>query len=191
MFFHLEAFHDNAKQFCEIISKLNFVDNTFGQEVKNFNHKPPELADALSHILGRPLEHREDSGSYRKPFTFIHFENWTPKSAFAAAIALEDTRFFTYRHIEKNIYNVLQINEENFNMEEFVSANAENFDNWEVIANINLKQGDLVVFQPWLWHSFEESKLIQIFHFNRKEQSIIEVPENFEAPSNIEPPTKL
>jgi hypothetical protein len=188
MFFHLEAFHDNAKQFCEIISKLNFVESTFGQEVKNFNHKPDELAEAISYILGRPLQHSENSGLYRKPFPFIHFENWTPQSAFAAAIALEDTVFYTYKHKELGIYNVLQMAEKAKEMDKFIEENSQNFDNWETIATINLKQGDLIVLQPWVWHSFEEDKLIQVFHFNRKEQSIIEVPESFESPSNIEPP---
>jgi hypothetical protein len=189
MFFHLEAFHDNAKQFCEIISKLNFVDSTFGQEVKNFNHKPDELAEALSYILGRPLQHSENSGLYRKPFPFVHFENWTPQSAFAAAIALEDTHFYTYRHKETSVYNVLQMPDQNLNMEKFIEENSQNFDNWEVIADINFKQGDLVVFQPWVWHSFEEEKLIQLFHFNRFEKPIIEVPEDFATPSSIVPPT--
>jgi hypothetical protein len=188
MFFHLEAFHDNAKQFCDIISKLNFVDNTFGQEVKNFNHKPDELAEALSHILGRPLEHGENSGVYRKPFPFIHFENWTPVSAFSAAIALEDTTFFTYRHKESQIYNVLQMAEKNIDMDKFIEENSQDFDKWDVIGQINMKQGDLVVMHPWTWHSFDENNLIQVFHFNRKQSSIIEVPETFESPSNIEPP---
>jgi hypothetical protein len=188
MFFHLEAFHDNAKQFCEIISKLNFVDNTFGQEVKNFNHKPDELADAISHILGRPLEHSEESGVYRKPFGFIHFENWTPQSAFAAAIALEDTVFYTYRHKETQVYNVLQMPDKNLDMDKFIKDNSQNFDNWDKIATINLMQGDLVVLQPWVWHSFEENKLIQVFHFNRKDKPLIEVPEDLATPSSIQPP---
>ena len=188
MFFHLEVFHDNAKQFCEIISKLNFVDNTFGQEVKNFNHKPDELAQALSHILGRPLEHSENSGVYRKPFPFVHFENWNPKSAFVAAIALEDTTFNTYRHKELNVYNVLQMPTQDFDITKFIEDNSQDFEKWEIIADINLKQGDLIVLQPWLWHSFEEGKLIQVFHFLRKEQSIIEVPESYETPNGIDPP---
>jgi len=188
MFFHLEAFHDNAKQFCEIISKLNFANETFGEEVKNFNHKPDELAQALSHILGRPLEHAEHSGTYRKPFPFIHFENWTPQSAFAAAIALDDTTFYTYKHKETGVYNVLQMAEQKIDMDKFIEDNSQDFDKWEPIATINLKQGDLVVLQPWVWHSFEEGKLIQVFHFNRKEKSVIEVPESFETPDGIQTP---
>ena len=188
MFFHLEAFHDNAKQFCEIISKLNFVDNTFGQEVKNFNHKPEELAQALSHILGRQLIHAEESGVYRKPLPFIHFENWNPQSAFNAAIALEDTKFFTYRHKETNVYNVLQMPDKNLDMDQFITDNSQNFDNWEVIADINLKQGDMVVFQPWIWHSFQEGNLIQVFSFNRNDKPLIEVPESYETPDGIVPP---
>lgn len=140
-----------------VISNLEFKDATYGKEVENFRHLPPGIEDHISKAIGTKIIVANNSGSFRKPSPALHFESFNEKMHLILAVALEETSFNTYEH-KSGISNAIQIND----MQEFVKTELKS-ERWKQIAKIVLKPNDFVVFNPWMWHSFDE-KLIQIFY---------------------------
>lgn len=161
MFIHIENFYQNAKQLFDIISNLDFKDNVHGLEIKDFNMIPQDLHKSFSEIVGFKVTLTSDSGKFRKPNSTIHFEDFNEKSAFLGIVALEDTKIKTYRHKETNSTNVFSL--QGTNVQEFITNNCFDESKWDVIADINLSAGSLMLIRPWLWHGLH-NKVVKVFY---------------------------
>lgn len=165
MFTYVENFYSNANQIHEIVSKLDYKQETFGLQIKDFYLVPQGIEEGFSQILGKKMTLGEKSGAFRKPYEFIHFENFNPKSVYLAIIALSDIKFYTYKHKEKNYYQVTDLKE---NLEEFIVKNCNTKHLWDVTCQINMSAGDMVLVKPWCWHSLD-SGLVNIFYLETEE----------------------
>ena len=186
MFLHIENFHHNVDQFSTIISQLQFELSTFGHEVKNFNHNPPEVIQTLEKIVGLELEYGDGSGVFRRPHEFIHYENFGPNSVYTAFVALEDNNFKIFQHKETNANFILEINT---NIEEFIKNNCFDADKWNVVADINFKKGNLILIQPFQFHKLQ-NKLVQVFYIEKK-QALKENEIKNELINSVETPQKV
>lgn len=157
---HVENFYQNAQEIFDIASKLQYKREIFGLEIKDFYLVPQGIDDALSDIIGKKIQLSPTSGLFRRPLPFIHFENFTDKSVYVGIVALEDTKFRTYRHKELDTYDVFKITDD---VEKWIKDNCFDETKWQIISEITLKAGNLILTKPWDWHSLEENKLVNVF----------------------------
>jgi hypothetical protein len=164
MFIHIENFYEKANNLYEIICKLDFKENLYGDEIKNFNMIPQGIETGFSNILNQKVVVSKDSGIFRKSYPPIHFENFNTNSIYVGIIALEDTKFTIYKHKNTKSTAVISITE---NLNEFIKENCFDKEKWDIVADINLYQSNLLLFKPWLWHGLD-SKLIKVFYLERE-----------------------
>ena len=163
MFTHIEKFYEKPNELFEIISKLDFKENLYGEEIKDFNMISQGIENAFSQIVGHPISLTKDSGKFRKPYPPIHFENFNQNSVFVGFVALEDTNLKTYKHKETGFTNVFPITDD---LNTFIKDNCFNPEKWDVVADINLMAGNLFLIKPWIWHSLD-NKLIKVFYLEK------------------------
>jgi hypothetical protein len=143
-----------------ITSSLRFVEKEHGFEIHDFNHIIPGLEPIFSKILADNIIIDQDlSGIFRKPNLRIHFEGFDDTSEWIFAIALEETIFNLYHHLENGPLS--DINSKHA-IEDF-TFNYNNLLEWNCYSNIILKPNQCVIFRPWLFHSFSHEKLIQLY----------------------------
>jgi len=181
----IENFYSNSNQIYDIVSKLDYKQQTFGFEIKDFYLIPQEIDKVFSQIINKDITFGKKSGCFRKPYEFIHFENFEPKSFFLAIVALTDTKFYTYRHKEKNYSQVIQLQE---NLEEFISKNCNNKSAWDITCQVNMSPGDMVLVKPWLWHSIDPG-IVNVFYLETTDQGTVIKTESSNL--TIENKTKL
>ena len=51
-------------------------------------------------------------------------------------------------------------------MEEFLLNNSNH--KWSETNKLNIRKNQFALIRPWLWHSLEENKLVQVFLLNQK-----------------------
>jgi hypothetical protein len=168
MVIFIENFYSNANQIYDIVSKLDYKQETFGLEIKDFYLVPQGIDNGFSQIVNKNISLGKKSGCFRKPYEFIHFENFEPKSYFLAIVALTDTKFYTYRHKEKSYSQVIQLQE---NLEEFISKNCNNKSAWDITCQVNMSPGDMVLVKPWLWHSIDPG-IVNVFYLEITDQVV-------------------
>lgn len=144
-----------GKEHADFISNatydLQYVDKEFGKEIENFNMLPPDANKMFSDILGSNIEVSEESGFFRKPQGFIHFEPFESLNEWIFVTALQDSIFNVYEH-QSGAKNALDNYKHNYR----------NLFEWDHKINFQLSPGDGVLFRPWLFHSFDTGQ-IQIF----------------------------
>jgi hypothetical protein len=99
----------------------------------------------------------EQSGIFRFPEIFIHFEGFDATNEWVFAVALQQSTFNVFEHKDGAV-NALQSHEFNYR----------NLFEWDLKVNHVLDPGQGVLFRPWLFHSFN-SGLIQTFRLKEKE----------------------
>ena len=159
MHLFVENFY-NTKQLYEVVKDLQFKDNIYGEEILDFNLIPEKLHEVFSELLNQKVKITDKSGIIRKSFPTIHFESFIPESVWTAFVALEKTNFKSYKHKETGISYVTQVKED---LQEFVKNNCFQPDNWNVTADINMSEGDLLLVKPWVWHSLSKN-LVKVFY---------------------------
>lgn len=163
MFIHIEKFYEKPNELFDIISKLDFKENLYGDEIKDFNMISQGIEDAFSAILNQKVAVTKDSGKFRKPYAPIHFENFNENSLYTAIVALEDTNIKTYKHKETGYTNVFPITED---LNTFIKDNCFQPEKWDVVADINLHAGNMILLRPWVWHGLD-NKLIKVFYLEK------------------------
>jgi hypothetical protein len=165
MIVQVEDFYKNSQNILSVVKPLNFKDSIYGHEIPEFFMIPEGIDQGFSAITNISVKLRENSGLFRIPYPTIHFENFDQKSLFIGIVALEDTVFRTHRHRETQSHAVTDIVK---NLQQFIKENCFDKEKWDIIAEINLKAGGLILVKPWLWHSLEE-KLVKIFYLEFSE----------------------
>jgi hypothetical protein len=155
----IDGFYNNEEVYrlSNIIGSLKFENTDFGKEIQNFNLTPEHADDLFSNTLKIPVEmNEEQSGVFRYPQMFIHFEGFDSTDEWVYAIAIEPSTFNIFHHKSgaKNAIDGYQFNYRNL------------FE-WDLMVNYLLEPGQGVLFRPWLFHSFD-SGLIQVFRLKDK-----------------------
>jgi len=163
---HCDSLYNDIDQISGLITSLEFVDCLYGQEIEDFYYIPQGLSEMFSDILKEEVEVQHDTGTFRKPNTLIHFDNFYEHSLWSCIVALEDTQLKTYTHINgsKSFWDI----PENTNKDAFFAENCMNLDKWAEESSINIRKNDFVFVRPWLWKSLEQDKIVQTFMLNVK-----------------------
>jgi hypothetical protein len=150
---------EQAQNLCSSVYNLNYVENDLGKEIQNFNLVPPDSDELFSKVLNMNLKVDQDnSGSFRLPKGFIHFEGFESDNEWIFAVALQECTFNLFEH--KSGIN---------NATEEYRLNYLNLFDWDLMVNYVLKPGQGIMFRPWLFHSFD-SGLIQLFRLTENEK---------------------
>jgi len=119
---------------------MEYEDNLYGAEIKDFNFLPQGLDQQFQNYLGHPVEVQPNTGIFRKPNALTVLQPVYQHCLWVVIVALEDTVLKLYDKTE----------------EEFTEIN-----------KLNIKKNNFVFIRPWLWHSLEENKLVQVFLLNQ------------------------
>lgn len=150
----IDGFYSNeqAQQLSSIINSLPLVQNEFGKEVDNFNMIPADADNLFSSVLNKGVKLNEDqSGVFRRPDLFIHFEGFESPQEWMFVVAIEKSTFNIFEH-QTGAKSALDNHQFNYR----------NLFEWDLTVNHLLEPGQGVFFRPWLFHAFD-CGLIQTF----------------------------
>lgn len=149
---------NDAENLCAITNNLQYVDHEFGQQIEQFNMVPENANELFSNILNTKIEVDEDnSGVFRKPVTWIHFEPFDGPNEWLFFCALTETTLNIFEHQSGA---TTALDEYKFNYK--------NLFEWDLQIDFVLKPGQGILFRPWLFHSFNGG-LIQMFKLREVE----------------------
>jgi len=136
------------------IGNLSYKQFEFGKEIEDFNLVPAGSDELFSNILGKTIKIDPESGIFRIPDFFIHFESFTSSNDWLFVVALESSTFNIYEH-QSGAKTAL----------DGYKFNYQNLFEWDLTVNHLLEPGQGIFFRPWLFHSFDKG-LIQMFRLN-------------------------
>lgn len=153
-FFKLE----DARRLSHIVFDLQYQETEFGEQIPNFNMIPENANEMFSNILNTKISvNEEQSGVFRRPVNFIHFEGFESQNEWIFVCALQQSTFNVFEH-QSGVVNALQDYKFNYR----------NLFEWDLKINYILSPGQGVLFRPWLFHSFDKG-LIQLFRLKEHE----------------------
>lgn len=163
---HCDSLYNDMDQVSTLITSLEFTDCLYGQEVEDFYYIPAGLSEMFSDILKESVEVQYDTGTFRKPNSLIHFDNFYEHSLWSCIVALEDTQLKTYTHVNgsKSFWDI----PEGADKDTFFTENCMDISKWNIESVINIRKNDFVFIRPWLWKSLEQEKTVQTFMLNVK-----------------------
>ena len=156
----VDGFYTNqqATQLWNTVYDLPFIQQEFGKQIDQFNMIADDADNMFSGILNSHMAVvHEQSGIFRLPQRFIHFEEFTDTNEWIFAVALQPSVFDIFEH-SSGAKTAL----------DDYKFNYRNLFEWEHKINYQLDPGCGVLFRPWLFHSFD-SGMLQIFRLREKE----------------------
>jgi hypothetical protein len=147
---------DEANRLASSVYGLSYSDMEFGKEIENFSLVPPDADAIFSKVLNMKLTVDQESGTFRIPKRFIHFESFESLNDWIFVVALQESTFNIFEH-KTGILDA----------RESYKLGYMNLFEWDLTVNYILKPGQGIMFRPWLFHSFD-SGLIQTFKLNEK-----------------------
>lgn len=158
------SLYSDIDSLCSLISSMDYEDNFFGAEIKNFNFIPQDINNRFREFLNHPVEIQPDTGTFRKPNFIIHCEPFYQHCLWTSIVALEDTQITIWEQAKvKSFFDVPQEN-----LEQFMINNCLDHHKWTSIHQLNMKKNDFIFIRPWMWYSMEKNKLIQVFLLNQQ-----------------------
>ena len=151
---------EQAKSLTAAIFNLTYVESDLGKQIEHFNLVPPDANKQFSEILNTTIEVDEESGVFRLPANFIHFEEFDALNEWVFAVALQKSTFNVFEHLS-GVQNAVQ---------GYKNINYRNLFEWDHRINYLLNPGDGILFRPWLFHSFDQG-LVQIFRLKEKDDN--------------------
>ena len=142
---------EDATNLSYVVGNLRYQNFDYGAEIDNFNVVAEDADELFSTVLGKNITVDKQSGIFRLPEHFIHFEGFDATNEWLFVVALENSTFNIYEH-KTGIKTAL----EGYNF------NYRNLFEWDLTVNYLLEPGQGVFFRPWLFHSFDMG-LIQVF----------------------------
>jgi len=144
---------EEARRITAVIDALpHFKQFDFGTELVDFNMVPVDADQLFSKTLNMSVTViKENSGIFRRPEHFIHFEPFDTLKEWIFVVALDRTIFNIYEH-QSGSNNALQ----------GFKFNYRNLFEWNLTVDYQLGPSQGIFFRPWLFHSFT-SGLIQVF----------------------------
>ena len=145
-----------AKELTSIVYDLQYTANDFGRQIDNFNLIPQDANVLFKNALNMNVQVDEESGVFRIPKSFVHFEEFSSPNDWMFAVALQQSTFDIFEH-QSGAASAI----------DGYKFNYRNLFEWDLMVNYVLKPGQGVLFRPWLFHSFDNG-LIQLFRLNEK-----------------------
>ncbi len=144
---------EEAKRIYSVISPLTgFKQKEFGKELEDFNMVPNDADALFSKVLNKKvIVDGDNSGVFRYPELFIHFEGFSALNEWIFVVAIDNSTFNIY---ENQCGAKHALHGHNFNYR--------NLFEWDLTVNYLLQPGQGILFRPWLFHSFDQG-LIQVF----------------------------
>lgn len=142
---------DTAINIANGLYWVQYDDYEFGKQITNFNMMSNELDEMFSQVLKIKVEVDKQSGFFRIPKHFIHFESFDSINEWLFVVALQSSTFNIFEHKSGAVTAL-----DNYQF------NYRNLFEWNLKVNYILDPGQGVFFRPWLFHSFDQG-LIQIF----------------------------
>ena len=158
-----ENLYEHIDSLNSMFIDMTYEDVIFGSEILNFNYIPQGLNERFKLYLNEEIEVQPNTGIFRKPNNLIHVEHFYQHCLWVCVLAYEDTTLKLWQ--QENVKNVFDLKQEE--MEQFFLDNCGDSSKWILNSQINIKKNDFVFIRPWLWHSLEENKLVQIFLLNQ------------------------
>ena len=72
-----------------LISTMEYEDNLYGSEIKDFNFLPQGLDQQFAMYLDHPVEVQPNTGVFRKPNTTVHFEPFYQHCLWVGIVAID------------------------------------------------------------------------------------------------------
>lgn len=133
------------EEFRGLLDGVHWNPAKFGLEMPQFQLIFKDIELVFGEMLGEYVKVDESaSGSFRKSYPGIHFEDFKSTNEWIFVVALEPNEFTTYTHIEG--YKTA--------LEAPDSISFEDESNWEIESKVKLSINDCIFFRPWLFHSF-------------------------------------
>ena len=152
---------EQARNLALVVHSLPYDQYEFGKQISNFNLTPEDGNELFSKMLNTSIEVDEDnSGIFRIPDSFIHFESFESMNEWMFVCALEDNTTFNVFEHQSGATTAL----------DGYQFNYRNLFEWDLQINYILKAGQGVLFRPWLFHSFVQGS-IQLFRLKEKNGS--------------------
>ena len=143
---------EEAIKISNVVWSLPYQEHEFGKEIDNFNMVPSEANSMFSRVLNKQVEViEEESGVFRIPHLFIHFEPCDFAFEWLFVVAIQESIFNIFEH-QSGAKTAL----------DGVKYNYRNLFEWDLMVNYILKPGQGIFFRPWLFHSFNQG-IIQKF----------------------------
>jgi hypothetical protein len=162
-----ENLYNDIDSLTDISTKLEFEDNVYGKTIKDFSYIPEGITNYFSAICGDDIDIQPNTGVFHKPNSMIHFAPFYQHSLWQVVVGLKETTLYTHRHLDTKATSFFDIE----NGEQICLTDGSNRDKWETLHTISIQKNTVVFLRPWLWHSFEADKLVQLFMLNAKLQS--------------------
>ena len=182
MITYIEKFYPDAEKLSTVIGQMEYTAATFGDELSNFNHVMSGTLEQFESIvpsLRGKVALGPNSGLYRKPYNFVHFENFDQNTLFVALVAIEKTTFKVHNHKEKNVTKIIDVTDD---LNTFIKDECMNSSKWDAKLTYVMEPGDMVLFNPWFLHSVS-GNLVKLFYINLNVQQANpteEIAENIE-----------
>lgn len=161
---HADNFYapDDVIKYAQVVKGLKFNLRPYGEELINFNMIGKGLEPILSKVLGEKIYiDRNRSGIFRKPGQFIHFEDYESLDEWCFVVALEKTTFNMWYHLKSGLGEMGEINARS--ALEGVKFNYQNVLEWNLHTHVSLEPNQGIFFRPWVFHSWEQSRLVQYY----------------------------
>jgi hypothetical protein len=143
---------EEATNLSYVVKSLQYKKTEFGHEIEDFNAVGTDANDLFSTVLGKQVSiDLEQSGVFREPELFIHFEDFNELNEWIFVVALERSTFNIFEH-QSGAKTALDGYEFGYR----------NLFEWDLTVNYLLEPGQGIFFRPWLFHSFDQG-LIQLF----------------------------
>lgn len=150
---------EHADQITAATYYLKYNETDFGKQIDNFNLVPEDANSLFSSAFNLNLSViEEDSGVFRIPQRFIHFEGFDGPDEWLFVTALQESTFNIFEH-KSGATSAL----------DGYKFSYQNLFDWDLTVNYVLKPGQGVLFRPWLFHSFDTG-LIQLFRLKEHEK---------------------
>lgn len=161
---------EEATRLSNVVKNLSFTQHEFGKEIDNFNFTPENSDVLFSKVLNRPVEIiEEQSGVFREPELFIHFESFESLNDWLFVVALESSTFNLYYHLQEDMRQCAGLPAIGARSAlEGYKYNYRNLFEWHCAVNYLLEPGQGIFFRPWMFHSFDQG-LIQTFRLREKD----------------------
>lgn len=186
MITYIEKFYPDAEKLAAVMGQMEFTKSTFGDELENFNHVMNGTLEQFESIfpsLRGKIKLGENSGLYRKPYNFIHFENFDQNNIFVALVAIEKTLFKVHNHKEKNVNKIIDVTDD---LNAFIENECMDLSKWDDKLTYVMEPGDVVLFNPWFLHSVD-SGLVKMFYINLNVQQATQTEEVAETTEETTP----
>jgi hypothetical protein len=158
------------------IEGCQYVESEYGLEIPNFQLIFKDIDKIFTKVVGEKVEVIEElSGKFKRPVKYIHFENFNSLDEWSFVVALQDTTFNLYHHVEDYKKDPFKVDAKSaldgYQFQYF------NIFDWKPVTTIELEANQGLFFRPWLFHSLDGG-LVQYYrmkkHYTTKQLEKIE-----------------